>query len=215
MNNICNNLSSEEWKDSQENEFSFWKWQFSIGNIDQVQRNVYYKNIMEDNCDIFFNFFNTFNFDKKTIVDVGSGPYGILHVIDAPCKIATDSLMDNYRQLGYQVDSDNVESMNINIEDLSLLGVQFADVVFCLNAIDHVQNPKKGIEEIFSIMKIGGLFLLMTDMRQEGQTDSCHKLVVNESDILEWVKKFKIIRKAIIPHGAGNPIMQFVGIFQK
>jgi len=136
-----NKLSELEWKDSQQNEAWFWKEQKKSGNLEQRQRNVYYRNVLEDNCEILRNFFDFNVLDDKVLVDVGSGPEGILHVLDGKRKIAIDPLMDEYKSLGYRITDNNVECICCDAESIAELDLT-ADVVFCLNALDHMQDPK-------------------------------------------------------------------------
>ena len=51
-------LTVTEWNDSQVNESSFWKSQFKINNQEQIQRNAYYKGLLEDGNSIAKDFFD-------------------------------------------------------------------------------------------------------------------------------------------------------------
>lgn len=203
-----NSLTSVDWQNSQEYEAIFWQSQKVVGNQEQYHRNNYYKNPLEDGCLIAQNFFAK-DFSDKIIIDVGSGPEGILHAIEAKKKIAIDSLMEHYRTVQqYEVDADDVICISSMAEMFELN--EQADVALCLNALDHFQWPQAAIANIHLFLKDGGDFLLITDLRSEEQLDAYHKLPVTEENVLGWLDEFEIIYSHNFPHQADNPVRQLI-----
>ncbi|MBE3035837.1 MAG: hypothetical protein IMZ70_01945, partial [Candidatus Atribacteria bacterium] len=85
----------------------------------------------------------------------------------------------------------------------------FFDYATCLNALDHMKEPAKAIENIAKYVQ--DEFLLITDLRTLEQLDTYHRLAVSEEDVLSWLKPyFEIIVKQNFPHQAGNPVRQLV-----
>ena len=215
-----NSLTHEQWQNSQENEAAFWLSQKSQNNLEQRQRNDYYRGLLEDGCDIAKRFFEQ-DFSDKVIVDVGSGPEGILHVLEAKRKIAIDPLMDIFFELGYEVNSDNVEMLCMTGEEFSL--DEPADVIVCLNAIDHTRDPDATVKNIGRNLKTEGEFLLLTDMRKPDQLDDYHKIPVDICDIQNWIlfdkncqnTGLEIIEEHVFPHQKGNPVMQYIAWCRK
>ena len=208
-------LTATEWNDSQKNESHFWKAQKVVNNIEQTQRNCYYKGLLEDGCDIAKRFFEK-DFSNSSIADIGSGPQGILHTIDAKLKVAVDPLMNEYREQGYDVDANNVVAKCRPAEHLFSGTIttcwlwQF-DYIVCLNALDHMKDPKEAIANMAMCMMCGGELLLITDLRTPEQLDAYHKLSVTEEDVLSWLDPFfEVLEYNNYPHQAGNPIRQLI-----
>lgn len=208
-------LSQKSWQDSQKNELAFWMAQKQMGNTEQYHRNHYYLHSMEGDCTIFQDFVQTYDMASATLLDVGSGPQGILHVLKAFRKIAVDPLMDEYRKLGFKVDENDVLGIQGSAEGLSSLGLPKVDVIFCLNMLDHTRCPEAVIQEVFKALRPQGYLLIMTDMRTQGQLDVYHKLPLTVNQISGWLSIFDVKGQRVIPHQEGNPVMQFVGVGQK
>jgi len=211
---MADKITEAQWADSQKHELGFWKVQFEQGNIEQKQRNHYYRNTMEGGSTLFKDWFAAHDFTDEVLVDIGSGPEGILHVIEgAGHKVAYDSLMNDFRSIGYDVDAHGVEVW-ANHAELPGEDAETVDVVFCLNVLDHTREPAKALSEILDILKPGGYFLFMVDMRLSSQLDAYHKLALTQGQLLEWLKEYDG-EYEVIPHQAGNPVMQFVAVCRK
>ena len=207
-------ITEAQWTDSQKHELGFWRAQFEQGNPEQKARNHYYRNTMEADCNLFKIFFDEHDFEDEVLVDIGSGPEGILHVIEGVnWKLAFDPLMQEFREMGYMVDDHSVWSM-ITRDDRIGVTTANSDVAFCLNVLDHTQEPAKVLSEIWRILKPGGYFLFMVDMRTTEQLDCYHKLALTQEQLLEWLEGYESDYE-IIPHQAGNPVMQFVAVCRK
>ena len=110
----------------------------------------------------------------KVIVAVGSGCACELRSWPARLKIEVDPLLYAYQQLGMLLD-DRPDApptlrLAVGIEDLPLLD-DFADLVVCRNALDHVQRPEAGLGEMWRILKPGGFLFLSVDFGGEPTPD--------------------------------------------
>lgn len=206
-------LTSEQWEDSQKNELWFWQTQ-KKDNLEQYHRNDYYRGPLEDGSDIAQEFFLR-DFSDKLVIDVGSGPQGILHVLKAGRKIAIDPLMDKFIEQGYEVNANDVETLSMTGESFVL--DEPADIALCLNAIDHAKSPKDVIKNIYMNLKIGGDLLLITDLRTPDKLDCYHKLQITEEDVNSWMLSdgdeymgLEIIEWHNFPHQPGNPLRQLI-----
>lgn len=210
------NIRFEQWEDSQKNEEGFWKSQFAIDNTDQYHRNGYYRSLMEGVCSYIKDFLDSQDMGDKILLDIGSGPEGILHVLEAKEKYAIDPLMNNYEKMGYKIYDNNVTSIHGSAEDLCGYENKF-DIIFCLNAIDHFCDIDKSISNINSSLKIDGFLILMTDLRKKNELDCYHKMSLSVSEISKILEdnNFTIDRQMEFNHGAGNPIKQWCVICQK
>jgi SAM-dependent methyltransferase len=208
-------LTAERWQDSQKNELWFWQTQLHQGNPDQFHRNIYYQGNMENKCDMIQRFLNTNDLSKKVVLDLGSGPEGFCHAIPGKIKVAVDPLMTKFRMMGFKVDANNVLPVNAKAEELSTLFFNSIDVIFCMNSIDHHQNPELVIENIFDALKPYGHAFILTDLRPVELLDAYHKLPLNREDLDRWTWRFEKIESQEFPHGPGNPLVQYIMHLQK
>lgn len=132
-------------------ELSYWKKQYKKEN--QNLQNSWYKDIMllmaGENDDSFL--------EGKNVADFGSGPRDTLGWIKSTSyKYALDVLSHAYVKFGinkYRTVYPVVTEDNIALPD------QFIDVLFCMNALDHVAHLEKSCAEILRIMKKGSWFI--------------------------------------------------------
>lgn len=202
-------LTEDLWLDSQKNELHFWKKELEQDNLDQRQRNAYYLSKMEGHCSLIKDFVEQNDLKDKIIMDLGSGPQGILHVLPKKLGLAVDPLMLEFRRMGYDVSGEDLQTYAHKAENIAQI-FHDVDVVFCLNSIDHHQDPKLVIDQIWKVLKKGGDLILLTDLRKEEECDAYHKLPLTEDYLLTWLDDFEIIKTQKFPHGAGNPIVQFI-----
>jgi glycosyltransferase involved in cell wall biosynthesis/SAM-dependent methyltransferase len=106
----------------------------------------------------------------KTVVEIGCGPFGVISGLRASRKIGIDPLLPVYRDL-WDLEAHNCEYLADQGERTSLPDGT-ADVVICLNVLDHVQSPAAVLQEIRRILKDDGELFLSLDL--EGQDAYCH-----------------------------------------
>jgi len=202
-------LTKAEWQDSQRGELGFWNSQHGAGNLEQEQRADWYKYV----C--FPQWFATADLRGKVLIDLGSGPQGIMHHIDgAAVKYAVDPLMAEFERKGYKTGANGVTPINADGEDFGL--EQTADVVFCLNCLDHVRDPRAVIRAAWGALKDGGELVLCVDLRPADLIDRMHKLRMTR----EWLNRELAAAGfgytvQIIPHQAGNPAVQYCAVCRK
>lgn len=203
------NITNDQWTVAQKNEAWFWQVQHGEGNTEQWHRNREYRGRM------FREWFDGRTFRKQTLVDVGSGPAGILHAIRHPCrKIAIDPLMPTYCAQGYDVTVHGIEAICCRCEMLPT-GIT-ADVVFCLNMLDHAQDPERCVSEIGRILRTGGELVLCVDMRPADRLDVCHQLPITRGWLRDALTRNALTGKDWdVPHQGENPVVQFCGVFTK
>lgn len=208
-------LSTELWQDSQKNELWFWQTMLDQGNPDQMHRNAYYNSKMEGHCDMIARFLSSTSLADKWVLDLGSGPEGFCHAIQAKFKIAVDPLMNKFRRMGFKVDANDVISLTARAEQLAEIFYSAIDVIFCLNSIDHHQDPAVVMDNIYDSLKPHGHAFILTDLRPPELCDQYHKLPLTKEDMDKWAWKFEVVETQIFPHGPGNPLMQYIMHLQK
>jgi len=119
---------------------------------------------------------NKNTFKDKIVIDVGCGPRGTLHYFNAKLKIGADPLANFYRKF-FNVDKQDMIYINSEAENIQL-DDNFADFVISVNALDHVENFKQTIKEIYRILKPEGIIIFQLNFNK--------KPTVNEPILLDY-----------------------------
>lgn len=105
--------------------------------------------------------------ENKTAVTVGCGCTGDLAMWPAAVKIAIDPLLYTYQKLSMLVEDVPSTSrtiyLSVGVEDMPLLD-EFADILLCRNALDHMPDPKEALKQIWRVLKDNGVFYLSVDV---------------------------------------------------
>lgn len=97
-------------------------------------------------------------------LDAGCGPAGIFMVLEKQSVTALDPLLNDYENnLSHFRKSDypNVEFVNAPLENFRRENV--FDVVFCMNAINHVQDYNLSMNNLIDSLKPNGIFVFTID----------------------------------------------------
>ena len=95
---------------------------------------------------------------------MGSGPAGIFTILDENVVDAIDPLMDSYQSnisIFSMADFPWVNFVNQDLENWT--PEKKYDVIFCLNAINHVENIYQGYRNLNNALKPGGVLVISTD----------------------------------------------------
>lgn len=135
-------------------ELSFWQVRFK--NENRRFRHDHFERIMlamaGESSDSFLA--------DKTVVDFGCGPRGsLVWAKSAAVRVGVDALADRYfDEFGEDLATHDMIYLKATEKNIPLPS-GFADVVFTLNAIDHVDDFPAICREILRILKPGGLFI--------------------------------------------------------
>lgn len=166
---------AKTWESAQKNEKQFWD-NIYLNNETDIITHQPIK--IETGLEYLFKNLNRHKIglnelNGKKIADLGCGPSGLALGLDYLMKnssinsttiFAIDPLMNHYEKYGLIKSNERLifvpeKGETTGLEDNSL------DMVFSLNAIDHVENPLSVIKEVRRILKPSGYFLI-----------SCHVL---------------------------------------
>ncbi len=141
--------SDARWREAQAKEESFWRRDDVIkGEMNRVIQR--YKKIIEE-IELTLN-------SNPKILDVGCGPTCAARFFTKGKKIFFDPLMSSYKE--------KYADLPVNDELLRGVGecIPFKDntfdVILCFNALDHMRNPRKTLDEIRRVLKVNGIFIL-------------------------------------------------------
>ncbi|MGB7861310.1 MAG: class I SAM-dependent methyltransferase [Acidimicrobiia bacterium] len=105
------------------------------------------------------------DYSDKRVLDIGCGPRGSLEWAEmALQRVGLDPLADQYLELGASEHA--MEYVASGVEHIPFPDGHF-DIVCSFNSIDHVDSLEEAIAEIKRVLKVGGTFLLLTDVHEE------------------------------------------------
>lgn len=111
--------------------------------------------------------------EGKTVVSIGCGCTGDLAAFPAAVKIAIDPLLCVYQQLQMLLENEigsRTVYLSVSAEDLPLLD-NFADLVICRNALDHMPSPGVALKEMWRILNPDGRLFVSVDTGGEPTPD--------------------------------------------
>lgn len=96
--------------------------------------------------------------DHHHILDVGCGPTCAAQYIEKGQKIYLDSLLDDYRR-SYPGKLPKGERLCKRAEEIPLNNHSM-DMILCINALDHMQNPELVLSEMHRLVRPNGLVMI-------------------------------------------------------
>lgn len=138
-------MSLQKWIEAQKHEKRFW-----------LRSNRKRLTTSQDRFYKILSLVEVNKYKDKTLLAIGSGPKGgILTFLESnKLKVAVDPLFTrNMIEM-----TSNIDSLVAIAEDLPIRDNSF-DVVFCINALDHMADPDNALYEIFRVTQ--KVFLLM------------------------------------------------------
>jgi ubiquinone/menaquinone biosynthesis C-methylase UbiE len=136
----------------------------------------------------------------KTVVSIGCGCTGDMAAFPAAMKIGIDPLLHVYQKLGLLMADEaggRTVYLSLVAETLPLLD-DFADLVICRNALDHMPKPELALDEFRRIIKDDGFFFASVDIGGEPtpdeptvfSTESLRALIDEGFDVLAFADDY-------------------------
>ncbi len=148
------------WKIAQWLELRWWKNYLNSKNKEEYLRwkKNYWKNILQRIApEAQVN-------PTHQVIDLGCGPFGIFTGLTGTPVTAIDPLLDEYEKqipLFRKSDYPNTNFVCQTIESFET--EQKFDLVFCMNAINHVQNLEKGFDKMKEVCAPEGVIVISVD----------------------------------------------------
>ncbi len=161
LNSILSQLYSRLPLDKYRSELAYWRFRHVLegGRF----RNDHFRRLMlgmagESNEDFL---------KDKCVADFGCGPRGSLAWIRQPCrKIGLDVLAERYTScFARDIRSHGMHYINCTETEIPLPAASI-DVLFSINALDHVRYLDIMAKEILRILKPGGSFIASINLHQ-------------------------------------------------
>jgi len=102
---------------------------------------------------------------SKSIIDLGCGPAGIFIALPENKITAVDPLLNGYESgtnFFKRSDYPKVNFVTSTIEDFESRGLKY-DLVFCMNAINHVHDIEKGFGKLKTVCAENGSIIISID----------------------------------------------------
>jgi len=170
--------------------------------------------------DSFMNFYGTgVDFSGKVLVDVGCGIRGCLPVVLAKEKVGVDPIIG---VLSGKVNFPEGKYISARAEDIPLCD-DYADVVVCSNALNHFEDPRKSLKEIYRILKNDGVLLVQVYIEPksishtfEFTLEECRSLICEMfTPVVERVGKVPVIGGGLVVEELRNIPARYGGVFKK
>ncbi|MHB9075852.1 MAG: methyltransferase domain-containing protein [Desulfobaccales bacterium] len=145
----------------------------------------------------------------KIVADFGCGPCGsLVWAESAKIRIGIDVLVDQYSSCFPSILSHGMIYLK-STEEAIPLPSEFVDVMFSLNAIDHVNNLSTMCKEILRVIKPGGIFCCSFNLEEPATIFEPQRLT--EKIIKDNLLNFLDIKsyRATIPGPKDDPYRPF------
>ena len=150
---------SWKWKLAQTLEYKWWQRYLKKKNADEYLRwkESYWQELLKPiskHCS---------SPEGKIILDAGCGPAGIFMALKGNSVDAIDPLLDKYRQLPHFQPRRFPWTTFKNIPIESLDQTEKYDIIFCMNAINHVNDIALCYANLVNALKPDGIIVISTD----------------------------------------------------
>lgn len=126
---------------------------------------------------------------NKRVLDVGSGPLGLVRCFDKAQWFAIDPLAAHYKSVGYPTDRQGIKYFTGCVEDESTVGGQKFDAIVSVNAIDHVDDFASAIHNIESWLEPWGIVRIEVHYHEPTITEP---VALNDDMVRSSFRKFKV-----------------------
>jgi 2-polyprenyl-3-methyl-5-hydroxy-6-metoxy-1,4-benzoquinol methylase len=152
------------WKIAQGFEIRWWKGY--LKKRDPAEYAVWKRAYWKEYLDKMAGFVSLKAGDR--ILDAGCGPSGIFVVLESHHPDALDPLVDEYEKVPHfkRAMYPTVRFFTDTLEDFRPDAPY--DTVFCMNAINHVDNLAKGYDALAAATKPGGTLVVTIDAHNHG-----------------------------------------------
>lgn len=175
-----NNLRKYVWKYfSQVGELSFHKNQGRKSRESQE---------FNQQTEILFNNFGYSHesYKEKVIIDVGAGSKLRSKYFYLSKIIVIEPLAEKFQQISHCDLHEAHKIYSLPAENYIGELESLADLVVCINVLDHCFDEKKILQNIYKYLKQEGEFVLSVDLHEEVK-DALHPVKIRASDIEEYL----------------------------
>ncbi|MEN9447973.1 MAG: hypothetical protein RJA25_1263 [Bacteroidota bacterium] len=139
--------------------------------------------------------------DGSIILDAGCGPAGIFIALENNQVTALDPLLDKYKTLPHFIPQNYPWTNFKNMPLEALDEKEKYDFIFCLNAINHVNDIEKCYDNLVNALKPNGYLIISTDAHRNNflkkifqliPGDMLHPVQLNIEEYNQFLKNRKL-----------------------
>jgi ubiquinone/menaquinone biosynthesis C-methylase UbiE len=181
-------------------ELSYWKERYTKEGA--KLGHAHYKQLMLAISGESENFFS-----DKIVADFGCGPRGSLQwMTNAKMRIGIDVLVDQYMELG--IAKHNVTYVRSSETEIPL-PTGYLNVIFTINSIDHVSDVDRMLDEIFRVLRPGGLFAASLNL-DEPPTPTEPATLTEDFIYQKIVPRLHLTRCKVAPRYVGGDTYKYL-----
>lgn len=212
--------TSLKWKLSQHLEYKWWQRYLRKKDVDQ------YLNWKTNSWNKVLETISSYlpEFQSKLILDAGCGPAGIFISLKESLVVALDPLIDKYYELPHfkpdrfqwtSFEKKQIEQLNDNNK---------YDIIFCMNAINHVNDVTLCYQKLIDALKPGGHLVISTDAHRHFLLkkifqiipgDVLHPVQLSINEYLNFLEKHQLRIVKNILYKPGNIFNYYITIATK
>jgi 2-polyprenyl-6-hydroxyphenyl methylase/3-demethylubiquinone-9 3-methyltransferase len=114
---------------------------------------------------------------SKTILDAGCGPAGIFIALKGNTVDAVDPLLDKYENLPHFSKEKYLWTQFHQQSIEQITAVEKYDIIYCMNAINHVENIELCYDNLVRALKPEGFLIISTDAHKHNFLKKIFQLI--------------------------------------
>lgn len=136
--------------------------------------------------------------DPQVVADIGCGPWsGIFFLKQYPTMYGVEPVWNTYGEKMLTKEVPAVTRVPEYAESFKL--PQPADLIFCINALNHGGCLWNSLQNMMDNLKVGGLLCMHLHMRTPSECDRGHPMPILKEELDEFFSKYVVTKKEICP----------------
>jgi len=154
---VNQNKMTDKWQEAQKNELAVWrrfenKHPYSSSKYLQKRAAILYE---------WIKFFTNLD-ESANVLEIGGAGMPIVDYLPHCHRYGTDPMAHHYHKIFLKSLDNDTNYFSSMAENMPIIDGSF-DAVIILNVLDHCLNPDNVIDEIYRILKLGGIVVLSVD----------------------------------------------------
>lgn len=168
------------WNKAQDFELDYWKTYIQNPDVEWLKWSDYFLTHFEKEIKA--------DYSDNTLLEIGTGPVGIISKLNAKRRIGVEPLADDLKSLNNDI-YQGMEMISHGAESIPEVEENSVDAIFCFNVLDHVQDATDVLNEIYRVCKKDGKIILACDLKsQPHHLDVGHPIALSYEYFINWIE---------------------------